>query len=130
VDALVRACRHKGVTFRFNADVRANRDLLAPFDRIVIATGARYRPGLGGVAACVLDLGLARWPGLRQMFSSPRLRDWFYHRARRGTASDFSSLVRPGQRSIVIGDAARPGKSKEAIASAFAAALQGETAGV
>jgi dimethylglycine catabolism A len=129
VDALVRACRHKGVTFRFNADVRASRDLLAPFDRIVIATGARYRPGLGGVAACMLDLGLARWPGLRQMFSSPHLRDWFYHRARRGTAGDFTSLVRPGQKSVVIGDAARPGKSKEAIASAFAAALPGELPG-
>jgi hypothetical protein len=58
------------------------------------------------------------------MLSSPRLRDWFYHRARRGTADDFSRLVRPGQKSVVIGDAARPGKSKEAIASAFAAALQ------
>jgi pantothenate kinase len=81
------------------------------------------------VAACVLDLGLARWPGLRQMFSSPRLRDWFYHRARHGTAGDFSGLVRPEQKCIVIGDAARPGKSKEAIASAFAAALQGKPVG-
>jgi 2,4-dienoyl-CoA reductase-like NADH-dependent reductase (Old Yellow Enzyme family) len=126
VDELVRACAYKGVTFRFKVDVRAGPDVLVPFDRIVIASGARYRFGLGGAAACGLDLGLARWPGLRRIFSSPRLRDWFYHRARRGTASDISRLVHPGQKLVVIGDAAKPGKSKEAIASAFAAALLGE----
>lgn len=125
VDELVRACAYKGVTFRFNVDVRADPDLLAPFDRIVVASGARYRFGIGGAAACGLDLGLARWPGLRRIFSSPRLRDWFYHRARRGTGGDFSRLARPGQKLVVIGDAANPGKSKEAIASAFAAALVG-----
>ena len=123
IDELVRACAHKGATFRFNVDVGARPDVLAPFERVVIASGARYRFGLGGAATCVLDLGLARWPGLRRIFSSPRLRDWFYHRARRGTASEVSRLVRPGQKLVVIGDAAKPGKSKEAIASAFAAAL-------
>jgi hypothetical protein len=129
VDELVRACAYKGVTFRFNVDVRADPDLLAPFDRIVVAGGARYRFGIGGVAACGLDLGIARWPGLRRIFSSPRLRDWFYHRARRGTGGDLSRLARPGQKLVVIGDAANPGKSKEGIASAFAAALLGEPLG-
>jgi hypothetical protein len=37
-------------------------------------------------------------------------------------------LIRPGQHVIVIGDAARAGKSKDAIASAFKAALLGEGA--
>jgi dimethylglycine catabolism A len=37
-------------------------------------------------------------------------------------------LARPGQRVIVIGDAARAGKSKEAIRSAFDAALLGVSA--
>jgi 2-C-methyl-D-erythritol 4-phosphate cytidylyltransferase len=37
-------------------------------------------------------------------------------------------LARLGQRVIVIGDAARPGKSKEAIRSAFDAALLGASA--
>jgi hypothetical protein len=37
-------------------------------------------------------------------------------------------LARPDQRVIVIGDAARAGKSKEAIASAFEAALLGRGA--
>ena len=123
VGELARACAHKGVTFRFALDVSNNRDLLMPFDRIVVATGARYRFGLGAPLRAMLDLGLARWPGLRRVFSAPRLRDWFYHRARRGTASEFRSLARPGQKLVVIGDADKPGKSKEAIASAFAAAL-------
>ena len=52
------ACARKGVTFRFKTDVRAQPDLLAPFDRIVIATGADYRFGLGPVARTALDWGV------------------------------------------------------------------------
>jgi 2,4-dienoyl-CoA reductase-like NADH-dependent reductase (Old Yellow Enzyme family) len=123
IDELVRACAQKHVTFRFATDVREKPDLLAAFDRIVIATGARYRFGLGPLAAFLLDSGLARRPPLRNLFSSPRLRDWFYVRARRGTAEEFRRLVRPGQTVVAIGDAAKAGKSKEAIAGAFSAAL-------
>ena len=100
------------------------------FDRIVIATGARYRCGLGPAARMLLDLGAARWPGLKQIFSTPRLRDWFYYRARQATGDAIRPLARAGQTVIVIGDAVRAGKSKDAIASAFAAALlPGEGAG-
>jgi hypothetical protein len=35
------------------------------------------------------------------------------------------SLARPGQKVVVIGDAARAGKSRDAIAGAFEAALLG-----
>jgi dimethylglycine catabolism A len=120
---LVRACTQKHVTFRFGIDVRRNPDLLAPFDRIIVATGARYRFGLGPLVALLLVSGLARWPGLRAILSSPRLRRWFYFRARRGTAEAFRRLVRSGQTIVAVGDAAKAGKSKEAIASAFSAAL-------
>jgi 2,4-dienoyl-CoA reductase-like NADH-dependent reductase (Old Yellow Enzyme family) len=120
---LAEACVHGGVTFRYGTDVMRAGDLLVPFDRIVIATGARYRFGLGPAARMILDLGLAHWPGLRQLFSNPRFRDWFYYRARQATADAFRALVRPGQSVIAIGDAHRAGKSKDAIASAFAAAL-------
>ena len=123
IGELVRACVQKHVTIRFGIDVRRQPDLLAPFDRIVIATGARYRFGLGPLAAILLDWGLARWPGLRKLVSSPRFRDWFYVRARRGTAEEFRRLARAGQKVIAIGDAAEAGKSQEAIASAFSAAL-------
>ena len=123
IGELVRACAQQRVTFRFGTDVCRQPDLLAPFDRIVIATGARYRFGLGPLAAILLDWGLARWPGLRKLVSSPRFRDWFYVRARRGTAEEFRRLARAGQKVIAIGDAAKAGKSKQAIASAFEAAL-------
>jgi 2,4-dienoyl-CoA reductase-like NADH-dependent reductase (Old Yellow Enzyme family) len=123
VDDLVAACSQKGVTFRFDTDVTRAPDALAPFDRIVIASGARYRFGLGGLARILLDRGAARWPGLRQLFSNEKLRDWFYHRARAATGAGFRKLARPEQKVVVIGDAAQAGKSRPAIASAFAAAL-------
>jgi hypothetical protein len=55
--------------------------------------------------------------------SSPKLRDWFYHRGRQATGRRFEALARPGQIFAVIGDAVRAGKSKPAITSAFEAAL-------
>src|SRR5262249_10126238 len=98
-------------------------ELLAPFDRLVIATGAAYRFGLGPIATGMLDNGAARWPGVSRLFSAPRIRDWFYYRARRGTAERFKRLAKPGQSVTVIGAAVRAGKSKQAIGDAFEAAL-------
>jgi dimethylglycine catabolism A len=122
---MVAACAHKGVTFRYSVDVARAPGELAGFDRIVIATGARYRFGLGPLPALLLDRGACHWPGLRQLFSWPPFRDWFYHRARRSTGDDFRRLAEPGQKVTVIGDAARAGKSQPAITSAFEAALLG-----
>jgi dimethylglycine catabolism A len=120
---LVAACVRKGVEFRFKSDATDRPELLAPFDRLVIATGATYRFGLGPIATGMLDKGAARWPGVSRLFSSPRVRDWFYYRARRGTAERLKRLAKPGQSVTVIGDAVRAGKSKQAIAGAFEAAL-------
>jgi len=123
IDELVRACLQKNVTFCFRVDVRRNPELLTPFDRIVIATGARYRFGLGPIVKFVLDTGLARmWP-LRRLFARPGLRDWFYFKARRDSDEHIRRVAKPGQVVVTIGDARKPGKSKEAIASAFSAAL-------
>ena len=123
---MVAACEKKGIVFRFAVDVVKHPELLAQFDHVVIATGAAYRFGLGPLTNLLLDLGVARMPGLAPLFSSPALRDWFYYRARRGTAEKFRRLLRSGQRVTVIGDAARAGKSKQAIASTFEAALLGK----
>jgi len=122
---LHRACVQKGARFRFATEVRAGSEELASFDRIVIATGASYRLALGPIARAMLETGLARRPGLSALFSSSRFRDWFYYKARVETASCFQKLGNGRQPVITIGDAARPGKSKEAIASAFEAALWG-----
>jgi dimethylglycine catabolism A len=116
---LAAACAGKGVVLRFATDVTRSPELLAPFDRIVVATGAAYRFGLGPVATTMLDWGAGSWP----LLSASAFRDWFYYRARRGTADRFIRLAKPQQAVIVIGDAARAGKSKQAIASAFEAAL-------
>jgi dimethylglycine catabolism A len=124
---LVGACAMKKVEVRFATDVVAAPDLLAPFDRIVIASGAAYRFGLGPLIRWLLDSGLARAPGLARLFSWNPLRDWFYYRARRGTAGRFKPLAQPGQIVTVIGDAARAGKSKQAITGAFEAALLGKS---
>ena len=123
---LVSACGKKNVVFRFNTDVAAAPDLLEPFDRVVIASGAEYRFGLGAVVPRALESGTARLPAFAKIFSSSKLRDWFYYRARRATGARFKTLARPGQIVTVIGDAARAGKSKQAIGSAFEAALLGK----
>ena len=115
------------MSFRFLTDVAAAPELLAPFDRIVVATGAAYRFGLGPVAKTMLDWGAGRWPLLSRLFSAPAFREWFYYRGRRGTADRFRPLAKPGQTVIAIGDAVSAGKSKQAIASAFDAALLRQT---
>jgi 2,4-dienoyl-CoA reductase-like NADH-dependent reductase (Old Yellow Enzyme family) len=122
---MVAACQNNGISFRFNTDAGADPKTLEPFDRIVIATGAAYRFGLGALTIAALDSGLARAPGIARLLSSPKLRDWFYYRARRGTGGHWTARIRPGQIVTVIGDAVRAGKSKQAITSAFEAALLG-----
>ena len=123
VAQMLAACARRGVTFHYNTDVASDADLLAPFDRIVIATGARYRFGLGRLPTALLDRGAGRWPVLRHLFAMSACRDWFYYEARASTGEALRHLARPGQAVIVIGDALQAGKSMAAIASAFEAAL-------
>jgi hypothetical protein len=125
IERMVAACVHKGVTFRYGIDVARAPGELADFDRIVIATGARYRFGLGPLPAMLLDRGAGHWQGLERIFKMPAFPNLFYDRARRATGDDFRRLARPGQQVMVIGDAIRAGKSRPAIASAFEAALLG-----
>jgi dimethylglycine catabolism A len=122
---LVAACARKGVRFRFNSNVTGHSGLLLPFDRIIIATGARYRFGLGPLATKLLDWGVGRWPGFAWLFSRSTFRNWFYYKARQGTAVRLRALAKPGQTMTAIGDAVEAGKSKQAIESAFEAALLG-----
>jgi hypothetical protein len=123
VAELERACRERGVGFRHGVDVTEEPQALAPYDRVVFATGARYRYGLGRFATHLLDSGLAKSKPGRRLFASPRLREWLYYKARRGTGSDVQRLARPHQRVVVIGDARSAGKAREAIDTAFRAAL-------
>jgi Histidine kinase-, DNA gyrase B-, and HSP90-like ATPase len=56
-----------------------------------------------------------------RLLSTSTSRDWFYYRARCGTAN--RQLAKPGQIVIGLGDALAAGKSKDAIASPFEAAV-------
>lgn len=122
VDELERACRQDGVTFRYGVDVSKAPEVLRGYDRIVVATGARYRYGLGMLLAWLLKRGWGKSGLVRRFFSSVRLRNWFYGEARQGTGRSCETLVAPGPKVVVIGDATKAGRAKEAIASAFRAA--------
>ena len=127
IDQLYRACLvKKGVMLALiDRRRRAAPGCLAPFDRIVVATGAEYRFGLGPLA----ELDARPWRRARAGSGAlvrawPAFRDWFYYRGAASHRRPFPKLWRgPGKAVIVIGDAARAGKSKQAIASAFEAAL-------
>jgi len=123
VTSLEDMCRNDGVIFRFNTDATSLGDELASFDRLVIATGAKYRFRLGSFVRIALERGIVRWPFFRKFLSNPKLRHWFYYEARIGTGPAFSALARPGQEVSVIGDARAAGKTKEAVISAYDAAL-------
>jgi 2,4-dienoyl-CoA reductase-like NADH-dependent reductase (Old Yellow Enzyme family) len=123
IEGMVAACMHRGVIVLFGVDVLQSREPLAHYDRIVIATGARYRFGLGPLVNLLLANGAARWPLLRRIFAGAAFRDWLYYKARHGTGETNRAVARPAQKTVVIGDALKAGKSRQAIASAFDAAL-------
>jgi len=125
VRELERACREQGVELRYGVDVRSLPESLENFDRVVIATGATWRFGLGPVVRWLLERGAARHRLIRRLLCSPALRDWIYHGARRATGRDLMDLAHPEQKVAVIGDALRAGKSAPAISSAFEQALLG-----
>ncbi len=120
---LENSCRQKGVELRYGVGLERKAGLLAEFDRVVVASGARYRYGLGALVPWMLDVGMGRSGLLARLFESSRLRNWFYYRARSATGRRFVGLVLPHQKVDVIGDARAAGKGKEAIADAFRAAL-------
>jgi dimethylglycine catabolism A len=123
IEDMVAACMHKGVIFLYGVDIIKAPEPVATYDRIVIATGARYRFGLGNLPNLLLDYGAGGWPVLRWIFAMEAFRDWLYHRARQSTGEAARRIARPRQRIVVIGDALKAGKSRPAIASAFEAAL-------
>ena len=121
ISELERECKENGVVFNYGVDVAKTPEALRGYDRIVIATGARYRYGLGILVASLLSLGWGKSRLMRRFFSSQRLRNWFYYSARQGTGNAYRMLGMPGQKVELIGDAIKAGKGKEAIASAFRA---------
>jgi 2,4-dienoyl-CoA reductase-like NADH-dependent reductase (Old Yellow Enzyme family) len=120
IGELERACREKGVAFRYGTPIAAASSLASEFDQIVLATGAGYRFGLGPLVVSLLKAGWGKSRPARRIFRSTRLKDWFYYRARRSTLPGMENLG--GKDVLIIGDAISPGKTREAIASAYRAA--------
>ncbi len=120
------ACRKKGVGFRHGFDVTKEPRTLEGYDRVVFATGARYRYGLGGLATRLLASGLGKSKVGQRLFASENLRNWLYYGARRGTGPAIRRLARADQKVVVIGDAASSGKARDAVDGAFRAALLSE----
>ena len=128
---LERDCREKGVCVQYGIDVTQQRDVLAGFDRIVVASGARYRFGLGGPVKWLLDRGYARLPWMRRLFDRPGFRNFLYYQFRRRTGPEIARLVQsvaPQANITIIGDAKKAGKSQAAIEDAFRAAYILKTA--
>ena len=123
IDELERTCRLGGVRFRYGSE--ATGDDLRGADLVVVATGAHYRFGLGAVVPRLLRTRAARSRAAARLFASPRIRDALYYRLRTGRGAELARRlpVDPGSTVLVVGDAARAGKAREAITSAFDAAL-------
>jgi putative ubiquitin-RnfH superfamily antitoxin RatB of RatAB toxin-antitoxin module len=127
VAGLEAALRRQGVRLELGVDVLAVPERLRGFDRVVIASGAHYRFGLGPLVGFLLERGFGRTALARRLFAAPGLRDWLYHRARQPSGAAIRAAIGAGPRIDVIGDAGRAGKTKPAITSAFAAALRPES---
>lgn len=121
LDALEQSCRSKNVVFRLNFDIGADPDCLHDFDRIVVATGARDRMGLGAPAVRLLQRGWGRSRLARRLFAVPVVQEWVTRRGRCATLPRLGA-VDPA-RVTIIGDAVAPGHLREAVAAAFEAAL-------
>lgn len=123
IESLERACAARQVQFEIGTEITDASELTSRgFDRVVVATGARYRLHLGPLFRYSLEHGWAKLPLCRRIFEAASVRDWFYYSAREPALPKLGKL---GPDKIqVIGDAASPGKTREAIESAFNAALR------
>lgn len=122
IEALAEACREQGANIVTGADAIADQRLLEGFDHVVVATGASYRGGGGGLIERLLSAGYAKRTPWSRVARNEAVRYWFYYKARRATGLAYAERLSGKAFSVdVIGDAMRPGKSEQAVSSAFAA---------
>lgn len=120
ISSLEAICDVGGVERRYSVDPLSDPGMLANYDRIVIATGAR--PPLAGLVRAAISAGFLRSGPLAALAARERVRQWFYTRARKATGTEVAARLPAGVRVEIIGDASRPDKCAAAISSAFAAA--------
>jgi 2,4-dienoyl-CoA reductase-like NADH-dependent reductase (Old Yellow Enzyme family) len=116
-------CLERGVTFIMNKNVELVPSLLEGFDHVVIASGARYRWGIGPIVNAVLKSGAMKKGLLKKIAENKTVRNYFYTRLRVNRRDDIGSLQNGSISIEFIGDAARPSRSEDAIRSAYEAAF-------
>lgn len=115
-------CLERGVIFEMQKDVLETPSLLIGFDHVVVASGARYRWGTGPMINAALQSGLVKRGFLKRIAENKTVRSYFYTRLRAGRSSDIRSILNGSLSIEIIGDALKPGRSEEAIRSAYEAA--------
>ena len=127
VTELENECRRQGVNFRYSETISRDSLLLTDVGLIVIATGAAYIAQLGPIVRMILRTGIPHIPVVRVLLRSRRVRSFFYYKFRVPTGQSVLGKLGLGDGAepeiLVIGDASKPGKAREAIRSAFAAGL-------
>ena len=120
IENLERACRAKNVVFRYGVDIASLAAIAPQFDRVVVATGASYRLGCEALVVSLLEAGWGKSGLMRWLFGQAWIRNWFYFGARKSVVPGLDGMSAP--KVFLIGDAATPGKARDAIESAFRAA--------
>lgn len=108
--------------FEMQKDVLEIPSLLSGFDHVVVASGARYRWGTGSIINAALQSGLVKRGFLKRIAENKAVRNYFYTRLRAGRSDDIRSIQNGSLSIELIGDALKPGRSEEAIRSAYEAA--------
>jgi 2,4-dienoyl-CoA reductase-like NADH-dependent reductase (Old Yellow Enzyme family) len=124
LEQLRQTCKIQGVHFQMGIHLEVNDSRLNGFDRIVIATGAKYRFGLSWLMNILLHPTISNAPWIQRIFSSDALKNILYYKARVSQLPTWIIKQKVAPKVHVIGDAKTPGKSDSAIQNAFSLAFQ------
>jgi hypothetical protein len=123
IEGMKAACASHGAVLELGAAETTGQQAEG-FDRIVIATGARYPLGLTKTINYLLGCGIGHMRLVKKIWARPWVKELFFYRIRHSNLPDISRITRAGRpRVVVIGDAQRPGRANQAIQSAYLAAL-------
>lgn len=123
IQSLYQICLAQGVAFQFQFDAVRDAAKLKTFDHIVVAAGAHYPWGTNKAVKAALRMGLLKhWP-FRSLAENKKVRDYFYYKFRTSLLASIRQVLTGSYTLEAIGDALKPGRSEEAIRSAYEAAF-------
>jgi hypothetical protein len=124
IDYLAREMKEAGVTVHLSRTLDAAAVRAEQPEVVVLATGASYRFPFNWLIPPLFALGLMRTGWMARLTAHPRFKDFFFYRARTPRRALARQLAAQGIEVHPIGDCSRPGKTQEAIASAYELARQ------